>query len=492
MSVSSSQALEYLEQQPGLTHKRLYQQPSTALAVFRRMLPHLACFTAKAIVMAMLYMTGPFSAAELENWIRPDSKGEKDKAISVLEALHIVAQAPEPSGARAYRLSSGFQNSLRQALTGGGNHRSFGVPCDTPPKNRISIEELDDYARRKWEAILYYMVGSTGTGMAGGSGISQGTKTLLEMGTFVETKFGRTAITKAGFSFLLQEVNAQVWSLLIVYLDSAPTVRIAHLNDPSILTASQLKMDQVDVLSFLFMLGSLELGQDYSTAPLSPTQLQMLDDLNDFGIVLRPKNQPRFYPTRLATTLTSDAAALRNTESISTALTASSTSDGAGASGAPSKGYIIIETNYRLYAYTSSELQIAVLNLFVTLETRFPNLVSGKLTKESVQRAITLGITADQIISYLDTYAHPQMQRRNPVLPPTVVDQIRLWQIEGDRMQATDGFLMKDFKDWDEYRDIRDYARAIGVLSWDSDAKRLLFITKTEQIGQFIKNRSKR
>lgn len=41
MSVSSSQALEYLEQQPGLTHKRLYQQPSTALAVFRRMLPHL-------------------------------------------------------------------------------------------------------------------------------------------------------------------------------------------------------------------------------------------------------------------------------------------------------------------------------------------------------------------------------------------------------------------------------------------------------------------
>ncbi|KAK7516716.1 putative TFIIH and nucleotide excision repair factor 3 complexes subunit [Phyllosticta citriasiana] len=472
MSASSSQALEYLEQQPGLTHKRLYQQPSTVLAVFRRMLPHLA----KTVVMAMLYMTGPFSAAELDNWIRPDSKGEKDKAISVLEALHIVAQAPEPSGARAYRLSSGFQNSLRQALTGGGNHRSFGVPCDTPPHDRISIDELDEYARRKWETILYYMVGSTGTGMAGGSGISQGTKTLLEMGTFVETKFGRTVITKAGFSFLLQEVNAQVWSLLIVYLDSAPT----------------LKMDQVDVLSFLFMLGSLELGQDYSTAPLSPTQLQMLDDLNDFGIVLRPKNQPRFYPTRLATTLTSDAAALRNTESISTALTASSTSDVSSSTGAPSKGYIIIETNYRLYAYTSSELQIAVLNLFVALETRFPNLVSGKLTKESVQRAITLGITADQIISYLDTYAHPQMQRRNPVLPPTVVDQIRLWQIEGDRMQATEGFLMKDFKDWEEYRDIRDYAKAIGVLSWDSDAKRFLFITKTEQIGQFIKNRSRR
>lgn len=41
MSASSSQALEYLEGLPGTIHKRLYQQPSAVLAVFRRMLPHL-------------------------------------------------------------------------------------------------------------------------------------------------------------------------------------------------------------------------------------------------------------------------------------------------------------------------------------------------------------------------------------------------------------------------------------------------------------------
>jgi transcription initiation factor TFIIH subunit 4 len=37
----SAALLEYLEQLPGLAFKRLYEQPSTVLAVLRRMLPHL-------------------------------------------------------------------------------------------------------------------------------------------------------------------------------------------------------------------------------------------------------------------------------------------------------------------------------------------------------------------------------------------------------------------------------------------------------------------
>jgi len=41
MSVSTLASFEYLERLPGTTFKRLYQQPSTALAIFRRMLPHL-------------------------------------------------------------------------------------------------------------------------------------------------------------------------------------------------------------------------------------------------------------------------------------------------------------------------------------------------------------------------------------------------------------------------------------------------------------------
>jgi transcription initiation factor TFIIH subunit 4 len=233
-------------------------------------------------------------------------------------------------------------------------------------------------------------------------------------------------------------------------------------------------MDPVEMLSFLFMLGTLDLGQDYSTERLTPTQLQMLEDLHDFGIVFRPPHDSRrFYPTRLATTLTSpDAAALLD--------------DGSSAMSPSRKGYIILETNHRLYAYTSSPLQIAVLDLFVKLNTRFPNLVSGKLTKDSVQRAIAHGITSDQIISYLSTNAHPQMQKTTPVLPPTVVDQIRLWQIEGDRMKTTGGFLLKNFSNGQEYQETAKYADSLGVLVWKNDAKQLFFASQIDQLKLYI------
>lgn len=48
-------------------------------------------------------------------------------------------------------------------------------------------------------------------------------------------------------------------------------------------------MDLVEVLSFLLMLSTMELGQDYSTENLSPTQLTMLEDLRDYGLVWQRK-----------------------------------------------------------------------------------------------------------------------------------------------------------------------------------------------------------
>lgn len=47
--------------------------------------------------------------------------------------------------------------------------------------------------------------------------------------------------------------------------------------------------------------------------------------------------------------------------------------------------------------YSDNPLQTAVLNLFVSLKSRFPNLVVGAITRESVKKALTNGITADQV-----------------------------------------------------------------------------------------------
>src|SRR5689334_18999167 len=128
MSASSSQALEYLEMLPRQTHTKLYEQPSTVLAIFRCMLPHLA----KSIVMAMLYMTGPFPAADLDAWFRPEGNNDKAKSLSVLARLHILLEKQDAARQSSYELYKGFANSLRQALTGSGTHRSFGVPSNKP------------------------------------------------------------------------------------------------------------------------------------------------------------------------------------------------------------------------------------------------------------------------------------------------------------------------------------------------------------------------
>lgn len=356
-------------------------------------------------------------------------------------------------------LSKAFNKSLRLALTGGGNHRSFGVPSSTPDEKPVTADFLDSYARQQWEAILYYVVGSADASLNEKIEISPGTKQLLERGGFVHLR-GKTAyITQIGFQFLLQEVNAQIWTLLIEYLKLSETVhcrprpciyRYEFAN-----TQSQLQMDSVDVLSFLFTLGSLELGVSYSTSNLTATQLHMLDDLADFGVIYRrSKTSSRYYPTRLATTLTSDSPALKNSSLTSTTTTTTTSTTPGSNPSQPSeteKGYIIVETNYRIYAYTSSPLLISILSLFANLKTRYPNMLTATLTKNSIQSAIAAGITANQIIEYLTTQAHPVLRKQRPVLPPTVVDQVRLWQLEGERMTATPGYLIRDMGSREEY-----------------------------------------
>lgn len=150
--------------------------------------------------------------------------------MNLLERLHVLSVVANPGQPRSYSLTNPFAASLRLALTGGGNHKSFGVPCNTPPKDAISIAGLDEFARKQWEGVLGYMVGSTGIDLTGdGVSLSDGVKTLLRIGGLVEIKNRRAEITQDGFAFILQEVNAQVWTILILYLENAEQVRNTYI-----------------------------------------------------------------------------------------------------------------------------------------------------------------------------------------------------------------------------------------------------------------------
>lgn len=233
MSASSFQALDYLEQLPVQTHRKLYEQPSTVLAIFRCMLPHLGTLspatcratvlmqTAKSIVMALLYMPTSFPAADLDAWFRVESSYTKRSAMSILEKLHIIVAKQDDARQLSYELYKSFASSLRQALEGSGSHRSFGVPSNKTEEKRVSVDFLDSYSQRQWENILFYLVGGTvGFRNAGGQDIGSGTKSLLHLAGF----YNHSRITQEGFTFVLRDTNAQVWSLLVAYLRNAPQV----------------------------------------------------------------------------------------------------------------------------------------------------------------------------------------------------------------------------------------------------------------------------
>ncbi|KAJ8092964.1 RNA polymerase II transcription factor B 52 kDa subunit [Marasmius tenuissimus] len=441
--------LPFLQVQSANALSRLYQSPSSCLSIFRLLAP-----VERQIVMNLLWLESAMTPSTLSAWVTPEGQSLYDESLVTLTKLHILHNYPAKLA-----LNSTFKSSLRQALTGGGTSGSFGVPAERDEKRLpLDVEGLDSYALERWETILHFMV-SSGTGQ-NPTRPSPGVLYLLQRSGLMGTHHGSLPqITSAGFQFLLHQSHAQLWNLLLQYL---------HM-------AEERQMDLVEVLSFLFMLSTMELGKEYSTEHLSQTQKAMLEDLRDYGLLWqRRPNSRRFSPTRLATTLTS------------------SSPDLPSSTGASSSGFIVLETNYRVYAYTDNPLQTAILNLFVSLKYRFPNLVVGSITRDSVKKALNNGISADQIISYLITHAHPQMRKNNPLIPVTVQDQVRLWELEKNRMKSQEGFLYTAFASQADYEFVLNYAKQLDVVLWENSQKRCFFgsLEGHANIRSFIERRS--
>ncbi|GAA6016830.1 hypothetical protein JCM10207_003266 [Rhodosporidiobolus poonsookiae] len=460
----STALFEFLDRLSPAQYNRLYAAPASCLSIFR-VLP----LTSRHIVLNMLWFEETVRVRDVALWIRErksegGDKGERrhlSATLTALNRLHIVT--PQSSGGPAsddtpLLMNPKFRQSFRSALTGGGTAGSFGVAA--PEQNEdVTVQFLDQHAETQWETIQHFMVGSD----AGTACPSDGVLSLLKRSELMyapTASMRKMSITSKGFQFLLEDVNTQLWDLLLAYLESP-------------------EHDLVETIGFLFMLGSLELGRAYLTDNLNDSQLRVLQDLADYGLVYRPTPKSKlFYPTRLATTLTSSAPPLVSSRHSN-----------------EEKGFIVLETNYKLYAYTSNPLQIAVLGLFAHLKTRFANFVTGHITRDSIRRGLANGITANQIISYLASRAHPQMRvlaaGDDKLLPTTVVDQIRLWEHERRRIQTVDGYLYDDFSSAHDYELVVNYAREIGVALWENAKGRKVMVTTDghTQVREFIKRR---
>lgn len=250
---------------------------------------------------------------------------------------------------------------------------------------------------------------------------------------------GRAGVTQAGFQFLLTDNYSQLWHLLREYIATAER---------------QSSTELASVIAFLLQLG-FQGQRSLQVAALSSAEVTIAAHVAQLGLLkaFRVRGDVWLCPTRLAVTMAGGAAP-------STA--------------AAEDGFVVTETNYRLYAYTSSPVRQAILRLFVRCDVLLPNLLVGTITRESVTAALESGVSAEQIISYLRQHAHPRTTARVPIVPAVVADQIRLWQREQQRVSTRPGVLYKTWESKELYLAVAKFAHSMGALLYRDDAKQEL------------------
>ncbi|XP_022089070.1 general transcription factor IIH subunit 4-like isoform X2 [Acanthaster planci] len=385
---------------------------------------------AKHYVTRVLFVDQPVLKTSVESWVQKSHLMKHKKAVQVLSDLRVWHDQTLPGGLPGWQLNPIFRTNLRITLLGGGKPWS-GTGKTAPDKNTKDIESLSKYAMERWELILHFLVGSKGEDSVS----ADIAHVLVHSGLMKLNEHGKAVITPSGFQFLLFDTASQVWFFMLQYLETA---------------------------------------EDYSCEFMNDSQLQFLQHLRELGLVFQRKRKSmRYYPTSLAINLASGVS------NVST--------------DSHREGFIVIETNYRIYAYTESDLQVEILGLFTQMLYRFPNLSVGIITRESIQQAVSFGIKAEQILHYLRTNAHPEMRSRVPIIPSTLSDQVRLWELERDRLSFQSGVVYNQFLSLQDFELLRDYAKDLGVLMWESAVSRTLVVTPSghDDVKKFWRRQKK-
>ncbi|KAK8964781.1 hypothetical protein KSP40_PGU012110 [Platanthera guangdongensis] len=356
-----------------------------------------------------------------------------DKLYESIFICEAVLRKKETS----YKMNPKFQSNMRKYLLHGGVLPRVSMPLGVTVR-LPTLEDLESYAQKQWERFLLQLINSAQAERL--LNFSSSMIRVFQRGLLSSRENEDPRLTENGFQFLLMETNAQLWYIIREYIT----------------TSEDRGVDPADLISFLLELSFHSLGEAYNMNSLTDVQSKAIEDLADFGVVKlqQGRKESWFIPTKLATNL-------------SVSLSDSSSRK---------QGFVVVETNFRMYAYSTSKLHSEILRLFSRIEYQLPNLIVGAITKESLYTAFENGITSDQIISFLQQNAHPRVAERLPTVPENVTDQIRLWETDRNRVEMTPSHLYEDFPSKDVFETASDFAREVGGLLWEDSQKMRLIV----------------
>lgn len=162
--------------------------------------------------------------------------------------------------------------------------------------------------------------------------------------------------------------------------------------------------------------------------------------------------------------------------------------------------FIILETNFKIYAYTDSLLHKAILNYFSEAGVSLPGFQCYTITRAKIQAACEQDITPEQIITYLKDHAHEKQYNsslpglggvgKKHILPPVVTDSIRLWGMERASERVKDigkAMMYDDFSNDDEYQMIYNVADKHNSVIWADKDSRTLICVDDKKLKKAIK-----
>eukprot|EP00879_Flechtneria_rotunda_P023323 GHRR01024672.1.p1 GENE.GHRR01024672.1~~GHRR01024672.1.p1 ORF type:complete len:306 (+),score=114.27 GHRR01024672.1:880-1797(+) len=276
---------------------------------------------------------------------------------------------------------------------------------------------------------------------------------LLQAAGLVIVHGRRHEFTADGFRYLLKGTNEQVWVLLREYIKTAEQASGKEL---------------ASTLSFLMQLSFRRVWQPYPLADLTPHEQEIASHMAQLGLVhtFVQDGAGYFCVTPLASSLCGGSSS------------SAAAAGPAGIDNAHNAAYIIVETNFRVYAHTSDPLQRRVLSRLMRTDCLLPNLYVGTLTREVFLDALELGITAADVTTFLQQHAHPQVARRMPAVPENVQEQLVLWETETRRVVSEAATLYNKFEDDELFLASSTHAQSLGLMLWVDNITRSFAIKR--------------
>lgn len=272
-------------------------------------------------------------------------------------------------------------------------------------------EKYAEQESKRFEKILQNIVEPRNHEMA--------VKSILVHGELVDSNFN---ITHKGFEFLLKTHKDQMWLLLIYGFQ--------------LIAADDAERE-------VYLLGLAELSHKKpSTCYQAAFPKKMMLFFSQLGLVEIVRDGVIFLKSDFRTLFENEVAELNK--------------------------FLLVETNHKIYAYTTSQYELSIMSLFCRIDLVMSFLVVGAISEENINRAFSKGITAEQIVNYLRSYCK--------ALPQAICDLIFIWESQRIRMSITDSYLYSNFLNFSDFKKVLVFSKENSFLIDHDEQKRMIVV----------------